>query len=679
MSPRNPDLPPLLFQPRKTERRAGYCPAPSGREIFVNGYNAGLQPLLDLFREPGIGLRSNFSSWPSFGFGDYGNEFEEASLLWSRRQAETSAPGIREQAYVLIVGPAGGVALAGGAGGLFYAALTLRELLTDHGWPCCRIEDQPAVRNRCVLLDVSRARVPRPAALRRFVDLLALLRFNQLTFNIEHVLEPEEGLESDEAEILTPTEIRDLARYGRDRHLDLIPFQQSLGHLRGILHQKRYRHLAYDPELLWSLDPAQEESYDLLARLYDRQIEVTDSIFFHAGCDEPFDLMRRFNPDRFGGKSLAAVVMDHIVRVHRLLSERGRATMIWSDALPSSPDLLERLPEVILCDWHYGTGNREPPEFYRQKLAAPRPQREFYACAGTWSMTKLFPDLEVMRANNDGLFAAAKELKPLGIMTTIWGDLGHMSLLGLEALPLAYAARHGWEDQPEPRDIALPAARLLYGERGATAARLPAILDGLNRALAGPFGMGGVGLLLFFAEPLSTAPLPPAFDPGAGSVELRALAGEAAAALAAMETAGLPRRDFWLDHHLPALQAEFLAQKLAVIQVLRSAWNEGGDPAEAFRIAGEGCGRAVILLTRGLALLESRWLANNKESGFAANRARWRRLVRAWQEREVELAGYGEGLRAGRKPPPLERVLSQPPGGYIFNPLAEMGLAGLLG
>ena len=105
---------------------------------------------------------------------------------------------------------------------------------------------------------------------------------------------------------------------------------------------------------------------------------------------------------------------------------------------------------MILCHWQYGSGLLEGPEHYRPDLAVIAERGlSFYANSCTWSLMKIHPDLGVARANLDSFMPEAKKYGAMGMMTTIWGDMGHMNQYGLESYPLVLAARHGWEDDPD--------------------------------------------------------------------------------------------------------------------------------------------------------------------------------------------------------------------------------------
>lgn len=688
--------PPLFLPlPRKLVRHPDFCRLADDFPLEIFGYRRSKEVLADLLAAGGLRPRAREHTAEGVG------------LVWGRPLAGAAAeaeheisalfsslhPRQREQAYVLRVTPEGMVARGGGEAGLFYAVVTLAHLLSQAGEiPCLSLADWPDFPARAVLLDVSRGRVPSLASLFELVDLLALLKFNQLTFNIEHTFSspghPEIGGGHDP---LSPDEIKQLVEYAEDRQVELIPFQQSLGHLRHLLEIPRYRPLAYDPEKLWSLDPGRPEIYDLLRGLYAGQVAVTRSKLFHAGCDEPFDLFRRFDPGRFSGRTLGRVIRDHLIKLHEILAEQGRTMMAWADAVLAHPEILPDLPtDLVLCHWSYGTGNLEGPEHYRPALdLLQKSGRPFYACTCTWSMMKIFPDLAVMRQNHESFVPLARQAGAQGLMITIWGDMGHMNLTGLEPYPLAYASRHAWEEQPHPlSDFGRAFAWTVYRDTEGLAGKLAETLDQVNRLLAGPAGMGGAGFLLFFQEPLSLGPL--SSEPSEKrAAELAEIAHTAEKILARLEARNLPRPSLWQDHYLPPAQIRVLAKKLELSAFLKANWDQTstgkgedhGKSDERAGLAGTAarlCEEAASQTALAFRLLEQRWLANSKPSDLSLNQARYRRLLSAWQERACQFHDFAEKIKTGGAPPPLSLLLFRSPSGYSFNPLEEMELLGLL-
>jgi hypothetical protein len=296
---------------------------------------------------------------------------------------------------------------------------------------------------------------------------------------------------------------------------------------------------------------------------------------------------------------------------------------------------------------------------------------------------KIFPDLQVMKANHDSFVPEAKRHGAKGMMITVWGDMGHMNLTGLETCPLAYGACNAWQDEHE--DESFKSGRLwfesayswsVYRDLG-NAGVVGRSLDMINR-LKGVAGLSGVGFLLFFSEPLQSTFLDKnSYDPSIlQDLEVRIKSdGEH---LAAMEDNNSIRRRLWLDNHMAFLQAEVIVKKLQLIEYLSSDWPGTKYGDEVFDEASFRCREIAGRVATCLAMLESRWLLNSKQSGLEVNRQRYRRLIDAWIARAWELSRYSENMQKGQNPPSPDKVFLNSPAGYVFNMIEEMGLLGLI-
>jgi hypothetical protein len=154
------------------------------------------------------------------------------------------------QGYRVRIG-SGGVAIdAADAAGEFYARATLAQLALVHrgALPVGTVEDWPDVAVRGVMLDVSRDKVPTIETLKELVDRLASWKINQVQLYTEHTFAytGHEDVWRD-ASPLTAAEVRDLDSYCRDRHVELVPNQNCLGHWERWLRHDRYRDLALRP------------------------------------------------------------------------------------------------------------------------------------------------------------------------------------------------------------------------------------------------------------------------------------------------------------------------------------------------------------------------------------------------------------------------------------------------
>ena len=289
---------------------------------------------------------------------------------------------------------------------------------------------------RSYMLDISRDKVPSMGTLKQLVEILEKFNYNQLQLYTEHTFaySKHEAVWKD-ASPMTAQEIRELDLFCAMHGIDLVPNQNSFGHLERWLVKPEYNHLAElphggaplpwggfkkDPTTLCPTDPA---SLEFLAGLYDELLPNFESRLFNIGCDETFDLLGE-------GRSAAAVkekgegrvYLEFLLKVAELVRKRGKRPMFWGDVILHHPELVPELPkDLIALDWGY-EGNH-PFMDETAKFAAAG--LDLYVCPGTSSWNSLAGRVENMRENMIAAERAGHLHGAKGFMVTDWGDGGH--------------------------------------------------------------------------------------------------------------------------------------------------------------------------------------------------------------------------------------------------------------
>ena len=133
------------------------------------------------------------------------------------------------------------------SGGLRAATATLRQLLRAHGrrLPCLKIRDWPDFTRRGVMLDISRGRVPKLETLLDLAEHLADFKINELQLYTEHTFAYRQHKSVWQSwGALTGAEIHQLDTRCRELGIDLVPNQNSFGHLRYFLANSKLKELA---------------------------------------------------------------------------------------------------------------------------------------------------------------------------------------------------------------------------------------------------------------------------------------------------------------------------------------------------------------------------------------------------------------------------------------------------
>jgi hypothetical protein len=358
------------------------------------------------------------------------------------------------------------------AAGLFYGVCTLSQLVRQFGAaiPCLSMTDYPDFPARGVMLDVSRSKVPTLETLFDLVDLLASLKINQLQLYFEHTFayRDHQAVWAN-ASPITGQDILELDAFCRERFVDLVPNQNSLGHLVPWLTHPKYAHLAEAPDgfdLPWgghrdgpfSLNPTDPRSLDLIRNLYDDLLPHFSSRLFNVGCDETFDLGAGRSKAACEERGVHRVYLGFLLQIYELVKERGRTMMFWGDIILHEPELISELPkDAIALEWGYEFDHpfdKNCEEFARAGVP-------FYVCPGTSSWNAVVGRTDNAMGNLRN--AAEKGLKhgAIGYLNTNWGDNGHWQYQPTAYLGYVYGAAVSWACQAN-RSIDLASALSLH-------------------------------------------------------------------------------------------------------------------------------------------------------------------------------------------------------------------------
>ncbi|HEX5479249.1 MAG TPA: glycoside hydrolase family 20 zincin-like fold domain-containing protein [Dehalococcoidia bacterium] len=359
----------------------------------------------------------------------------------------------KRESYHLTVGEERIAIVGHDAAGVFYGFATLTQLVRQFGkrLPQLHIEDWPDFAHRGVMLDVSRDKVPTMESAYALVDMLAGLKVNEFQLYMEHTFayEAHRNVWKD-ASPFTGEEILALDAYCRERHIELVPNQNSFGHMARWLGKKPYNELAESPRgarMPWgrlppfTLDPANPGSLALIDGLYAELLPHFGSARFNVGCDETFDLGLGKSRDAVAAHGVGRVYLDFLLKIHALCGKYGRRMMFWGDIITRHRHLSAELPsDVTVLEWGY---EHDHP-FDVEGRAYQDAGLEFYVCPGTGGWNSFVGRTDNAMANIrsaalNGLKHGAK-----GVLNTEWGDNGHMQAMPVPWAGYLYGAAMSW-------------------------------------------------------------------------------------------------------------------------------------------------------------------------------------------------------------------------------------------
>ncbi|HWW75002.1 MAG TPA: beta-N-acetylhexosaminidase, partial [Pyrinomonadaceae bacterium] len=359
---------------------------------------------------------------------------------------------LNEEGYVLAVTPNLVVVAGASSAGTFYGLQTLKQLVRGEGEgtvvPGVLITDWPSVRWRGLSDDVSRGPVPTLEYFKRQIRNEAMFKMNMHSLYMEHVFASESHpLVAPEGGALTPADIREMVAYARRFHVELVPQQQTFGHLHKALKLEQYNELAEVP-YGDVLSPQAEGTYELVADWYKELNELFPGRFFHIGADETFELGRGQSEAQVKARGIGPVYFDHLKRVRELLLPYKRRLMFWGDIALNHPDLLPSVPrDMIAMNWSYGAQASFEARINLFKKAG----LEQFVCPGVSSWNQIFPNNDTASVNIVNFVRDGQRAGVLGVMNTEWDDDGE-TLFENTWYGVALGAAAAW--QAAPLDLA---------------------------------------------------------------------------------------------------------------------------------------------------------------------------------------------------------------------------------
>ena len=604
----------LLPQPRTLTLGAGEFPLDASQPIV-------LDPAPEL-RGTGERLRAALllaapGAWPLAAFA--------AAPGGVRIQVDPAAVS-QAQGYHLSIVPEQITITAHDAPGAFYGVCTLIQIVEQRGatLPCLEIHDWPDFPVRGVMLDISRDKVPTQETLLALTEMLAGWKINQLQLYTEHTFAYTQHPDVwAAASPVTGAEILELDAFCRERFIELVPNQNTFGHMERWLKHPRYAALAETHDEFdtpwntrmqgpFSLCPSDAGSIALVRSLLDELLPHFSSTQVNIGCDETVDLGQGRSREEVERRGEGPVYLDFLRQVLLAAQERGHTPQFWGDIIMQHPELVPELPPgVIALEWGYEATH----PFAEHGARFADSGIPFYVCPGTSAWCTIAGRTDNALGNLRAAAEHGLRHGAVGYLNTDWGDRGHWQALPVSYLGFAAGAALSWAFEAN-QNVNLPAAldSFAFHDTAGVAGRVAYDLGNIYRALG--------------FEPGNSSALFWAMQRPVGQVRAdeNVLPAGYSRALEAIDevTGPLPQAQF------AGPDGALLARELAqTVRLLRHACQRGlyahnPDAAQAQALADDM--RAIITEYREV------WLARNRPGGLPDSVARFEAALSDYQQ-----------------------------------------------
>lgn len=331
----------------------------------------------------------------------------------------------RAEGYVVVSNADQAVVIAASAAGLFYGAQTIKQMIrTDGSEPqvfSATIRDWPAMRWRGMQDDLSRGPLPTLEYQKSQIRTFAEYKLNvyspyyeqSLQYNSHPIMAPPGGA-------MTHEEVRELVEYARQFHIDVVPEQESFGHLHHMLKYDIYGELAETPHG-HVIAPGQPGSIEVIKQWFSEIDSLFPSQFVHIGADETFELGLGQTRERVQRDSLGPVYMKFLIDIEAAIRRPGKQYLFWGDIAQRSPELVKSLPKnMIAVAWNYWSFSN----FDRMLTPFSGAGIPTWVAPGVNNWNRVYPNNDVALRNIQGFVRDGQRLGAVGMLNTNWDDDG---------------------------------------------------------------------------------------------------------------------------------------------------------------------------------------------------------------------------------------------------------------
>ncbi|MBN1864292.1 MAG: family 20 glycosylhydrolase [Victivallales bacterium] len=261
-----------------------------------------------------------------------------------------------------------------------------------------------------------------------FIDFIAANGYNSLTLYLEGRIRTDSFPYPSKNESYSPDQIRRIVDLASARELDVIPVVSTLGHAEKFLCHKELESLA---ELrggregrfgnqLGMFCPSLDETFVFLETYLTEIAELFPSKYFHAGCDESWDI--GYCPvcrDRieFDGQTQSSIFSEHLRRSRRIITEKlGKRMIVWDDMFEMYPEALDEIPkDIVMCSWHYGTIADIPVGHFLNQV-----REDSFAKYDAKGFDYMVAPADYSARNVETFTRYASRYRPIGGLLTTW-------------------------------------------------------------------------------------------------------------------------------------------------------------------------------------------------------------------------------------------------------------------
>jgi len=268
------------------------------------------------------------------------------------------------------------------------------------------------------MMDFAHGGLPTVTEIKRQIDFLARWKTNQYYFYNEVSIQLKGFPNIAYRSGYTQAQVREIVAYGRQRHMDVVPFLNLYGHLHELLRNEQYSGLAIG-QYGHELDPRKPETNALLKDWISQYAGLFPGPFIHVGFDETWET-KRIADDKDARINSEDLWLQQLTFVQAELKKHGKTVLTWTDMNNYYPDIIQKIPaEVIPVLWEYKPDTVEINRYLNPIL---KEQKPFFIQPAVSGWGHIYPDADYTYDNIDLCLQAGVKHKALGFIHSVWTD-----------------------------------------------------------------------------------------------------------------------------------------------------------------------------------------------------------------------------------------------------------------
>lgn len=308
---------------------------------------------------------------------------------------------------------------------------------------------EPYFKDRGVLFDITRGRVPKPDYLKEVIRLLADYGINHVQLYMEHTFAYSFfGSVNEKRDGYTAEDIKGLDDFCHSLGVELVPCIATFGHMYEVLQSKEFSHLCeldpfdkpvyswMDRQLHHTIDISNPESLDLIRRMVAEISSCYRSPYLNICGDETYDIGKGKSSELVKELGQTEAYIDFLNKIMDIVYDHGKIPMYWGDVILKHPDQIGHINNGAMpMHWWYEEDVSESDFLVLEKL-----ERPYYTCPAAVGWNHFINHYERSMINIDKMLGYGKKHGAAGALITDWGDFGHINHLSSSVPMYVYGA-----------------------------------------------------------------------------------------------------------------------------------------------------------------------------------------------------------------------------------------------